>query len=99
MIRKLLGVLSLALLLALATATMAKADGLDTFTYTYDGNTFVWQLPSSPVPDGGDVYYGMGFALNNVAVSQNGGDPTLGVFGFYAAACAGGFDLSLGDIS
>jgi hypothetical protein len=99
MIRKLIGICSLAVLLAMGSASVAKADGVvDTFTYTSNGNTFVWQLPASPVPDGGDVYAGFGFILNDVLVSENGGTAQLGSFGFYSVLCAGGFDLLAGDI-
>lgn len=55
MIRKILGIFSLAALLAMGFAGRANADGIDidNFTFTSGGNTFVWQLPisSAPVPE------------------------------------------------
>ena len=97
MTRKIFGSCGLALVLALFAASMTKADSVDNFTYTSNGNTFVWQLPASPVPDSGDVYPGMAFFLNNVSVSENGGAGVLTSLGFYSAASAGGFDMTIGN--
>ena len=98
MIRKILGIFSLAALLAMGFAGRAKADGIDNFTFTSGGNTFVWQLPDAPVPDG-EVNPGNGFVLNNVAISMNGGAPILSSIGmgFYAAFLSGGFDFQVGE--
>lgn len=98
MIRKILGIFSLAALLAMGFAGRAKADGIDNFTFTSGGNTFVWQLPDAPVPDG-DVSPGYGFVLNNAAISMNGGAPILSSIGigFYAASLSGGFDFLVGE--
>jgi hypothetical protein len=61
--------------------------------HTYiEGNTFVWQLRSSPVPDSGDVTLGVAFMLNNVAVSENG-ESTMG---FYSMLRASSFDMFVG---
>ena len=96
MIRKILGIFSLAALLAMGFAGRAKADGIDNFTFTSGGNKFVWQLPDAPVPDG-EVNPGNGFVLNNVAISMNGGAPILTSIGFYAAFFSGGFDFLVDD--
>ncbi len=95
--KKLMGIFGLAMLLALCSASLTKADGLDNFTYTAGGNTFTWQLPSSPAPAVADVYPGFGFTLNNVLVSENGGTPVLASFDFYSTWSAGGFDLTVGN--
>jgi hypothetical protein len=96
MVRKILGICALAALSVLGSSVVAKADSLEPFIYQSDGNTFVWQLPLSPTLDPGDVYPDEGFILNNVMVSENGGVPVLGSFGFYNALCSGGFDLTEG---
>lgn len=97
LIMKLFGIFGLAILIAVVSAPIAKADGVDTFTYKSDGNTFVWQLPVSPTPTNGDVYPGWGFTLENVPVSVNGASTILGSFDFYSTYCAGGFDLAFGN--
>jgi len=58
--------------LGLVSASRAQADGVDTFTYTFDGNTFVWQLPSSPTIGAGDFVLGGNFAILDVPYSENG---------------------------
>ncbi len=97
MVRKFIEIFSLVALSVLGLSTIAKADGVDDFNYQSDGNTFVWQLPASPVVDSENVYPGIGFILNDVSVSENGGPVELGSFIFFSNACAGGFDLSFGD--
>jgi hypothetical protein len=97
MIRKLLGICTLAALSVLGSSAIAKADSMEPFTYQSNGNTFVWELPVSPTPDPGNVYPSEGFLLNNVMVSENGAAPVLGSFGFYNVLCSGGFDLIEGD--
>jgi hypothetical protein len=92
MIRNFIGILSLAVVGLLASANIAKADQLNTFTYSADGNTFVWQLPASPTPDEFEPL--IGFQIDNVQFSENGGAWTLGSFGFYNFLCGGGFDLT-----
>jgi hypothetical protein len=98
MIRRILRIFSLSAVLALGFAGMAQADGIamDKFEFTSGGNTFVWQLPASPVPDG-DVVAGNGFIINNVPISMNNGAAILTDVGFYAQFFSGGFDFMLGD--
>jgi hypothetical protein len=96
MVRKFIGILTLAVLSVLSLSAVAKADTMDTFNYQSNGNTFVWQLPASPVPDSDGVFSGMAFALSGVSVSENGGPAQLGEFLFFSSDCAGGFDLSFG---
>lgn len=95
--KKLIGFFGWALLLVLSSASLAKADGIDNFTYTAGGNTFTWQLPSAPLPANADIYPGLGFTLNNVLVTENGGTPVLETFDFYSTWCAGGFDMNVGN--
>jgi hypothetical protein len=97
MVRKFILVFSVMALSMLGLSTTAKADSLESFTYESNGNIFTWQLPASPVVDSSNVYPGFAFALNNVPVYENGGPAQMGSFLFFAAECAGGFDLSFGD--
>jgi len=98
MIRKIIGIFSLVVLWAAGSASIAKADTLDTFTYQSGGNTFLWHLSESPVPDSGDVFLGNSFTFNKILVSENGGTGTLATIGFFSASSAGGFDLAMGDL-
>jgi PEP-CTERM motif len=101
MIKRFSGICALAVALAVVLAPVAKADGSDSFTYTSDGNTFVWQLPSSPTPssfdDGPPPFPPMSFTLASVSFSENGAAPVDGTFDFYTSADGGGFDLFVGD--
>jgi hypothetical protein len=57
---------------ALFSATQAQADSIDSFTYTAGGNTFEWQLPSSPTILASNVIPGFSFTIPDVAFSENG---------------------------
>jgi hypothetical protein len=95
--KKFMAVLSFSLLLTLCSAGLAKADGVDNFTYTSNGNTFIWQLQSSPSLSDNNIYPGIAFTIGNVLVTENGGTPQLGSFDFYSTECSGGFDLTFGQ--
>jgi hypothetical protein len=97
MITKFIGVWTLAVLCGVGLAPAARADGVDTFTYQSNGNTFVWQLPSSPTPGGGDISPGYSFTLYNISVSENNAAPVSGTFDFYTLLSSGGFDLEIGN--
>ncbi len=92
--KKCLAICGLAILLVLLLAPKSKADGIETFTYQSNGNTYIWQLPVSPTPVDSDAYPGWGFTLENIPVSVAGGLPTMGSFDFFSSACSGGFDLT-----
>jgi hypothetical protein len=94
--KKLIGLCVLAILFSVASAPMAKADGIDSFKYQSNGNTFVWQLPSSPTSGSANVSPGLSFTLNNISVSENGAAPVLATFDFFTFIDGGGFDLKFG---
>ncbi|HEY2119235.1 MAG TPA: PEP-CTERM sorting domain-containing protein [Candidatus Acidoferrum sp.] len=96
MMKKLIGLCALAIVFSAASAPVAKADGVDSFTYQSNGNTFVWRLPASPFPGNSNVSPGLSFTLNNVSVSENGAAPVLATFDFFTLLDGGGFDLTLG---
>jgi hypothetical protein len=49
MLRRLIVTFFLATISGLVFAGPARADGVElTFTYTFDGNTYVWELPADP---------------------------------------------------
>ena len=79
--------------MGLVSASRAQADGVDTFTYTFDGNTFIWQLPSSPPIEAGNGFPGISFAILDVKYSENGVDQTPSEFDFFSASIpdGGGF--------
>lgn len=79
--------------MGLVSASRAQADGVDTFTYTFDGNTFVWQLPSSPTIGAMDFILGTSFAILDVPYSENGVAQTPSEFDFFNASIpdGGGF--------
>jgi hypothetical protein len=64
-------ILLLALLAAIAVSP-ALADSTDQFHYTANGNTFTWQLPSSPTIEPGDAVPGMSFLIPGVTFTKNG---------------------------
>jgi hypothetical protein len=84
---------------SVVATTRTRADSIDAFSYQSAGNTFVWQLPSSPTPDSGDVFPGFGFILNDIEVSENSTAPILGSFAFFSTASGGGIDLDFGTNS
>jgi len=56
---------------ALFSATQAQADTIDNFTYQEGGNTFTWQLPSSPTISADNYLPGLAFAISDVTYSEN----------------------------
>jgi hypothetical protein len=80
----------------LFSATQAQADTIDNFTYQAGGNTFAWQLPSSPTIMDGNSFPGLAFHIPTVAYSENGipQDPADVIF--LGLPVGGGFFL--GDI-
>ncbi len=81
--------------LGLVSASRAQADGFDSFTYTFDGNTFIWQLPSSPTIGAGNFVPNGSFAILDVPYSENGVDQTPSEFDFFSSSMAegGGFQI------
>lgn len=73
-----------------------RADGLDTFTYTSQGNTLVWQLPASPTP----VYFNSAddhFTVIATSFSVDGFKVNFpAVVDFFGSSNSGGFDFELG---
>jgi len=92
MLRLITGGLLIAVL-GLVSASRAQADGVDTFTYTFDGNTFVWQLPSSPTIGMGNSIPGTLFAILDVPYSENGVAQTPSEFDFLSSTDDGGFQI------
>ena len=82
--------------LGLVSASRAQADGVDTFTYTFGPNTFVWQLPSSPtIGEMDDFSLGVVFAILDVPYSENGVAQTPSEFDFFSSSMGqtGGFKI------
>ena len=80
---------------ALISATQGRADSMDSFIYQFGGNTFTWQLLSSPPVAPGNAFPGAQFILTDVSVSENGGAGVLGTMDFYSASndVGGGMDF------
>ena len=76
--------------LGLISASRAQADGVDTFKYTFDGNTFIWYLASSPPIGEGDFELDGSFAILDVPYSENGVDQTPSEFDFFSFPKEGG---------
>jgi len=74
----------------LLSASQARADGIDSYEYQVDGNTFTWELASKPTPD--EVDPGYYFTFYNLSFSENG-VAMVGTLDFYSNAWGGGFDL------
>jgi len=98
MARRVLVAVFLLGILALANASRVQADGvqMDSFTYTYGGDTYTWELPASPTPDTvePDVY----FIDDNVPVSVDDGASAPESLYFFTTDGLGGFaipDLSV----
>ena len=77
---------------ALFSATQAQADTIDDFTYQDGGNTFTWQLPSSPTP--AIFLPGSGFAITDVTYSENDILQNPAFLIFPSLSSEGGFLLS-----
>jgi len=80
----------------LFSATQAQADTIDNFTYQAGGNTFAWQLPSSPSILAGNFFPGLAFTIPMVAYSENGIPQDPADLSFLSLPVGGGFFL--GDI-
>ncbi len=80
----------------LILATPAKADSIDNFTYQAGGNTFIWQLPSSPTVSPDSFLPGLLFGFTDVAYSENDIPQSPTVLSLYSLGFGGG--LSLGDL-
>ena len=78
----------------LFSATQAQADTIDNFTYQAGGNTFIWQLPSSPTILASDFLPGLAFGLPDVAYSGNDVPQNPASLTFLSLPLGGGFFLS-----
>lgn len=98
MLRRLIVTFSLAAILGLSFAGSAKADGLDTFTFTIDGNTYVWQLAPAPTPD---VFFnGVLTEFDNLSYQLNEMTQPPAILDFLPGGMgSGGFQLSTGTNS
>ena len=70
--------------LGLISAVQVRADSTDNFVYQFGGNTFTWELPSSPVITPDNVYPGNSFTFLDVSVSENGEPATVGTMDFFS---------------
>ena len=80
----------------LFSATPAQADTIDNFTYQAEGNTFTWQLPSSPTILASDFLPGLFFGIPDIAYSENDIPQNPASLTFLSLPLGGGFFL--GDI-
>jgi hypothetical protein len=87
--RRVAAISFLAAVVGLLGTSRAMADSIDTFTYNFAGNTFAWDLPASPVPDGS--LPGYSFEIDNVSYSENGVPEPPEIFTFFSLAEGGGF--------
>ncbi len=81
----------------LIPVTQVRADSTDSFSYQFGGNTYTWELPSSPAVTPENAYPGVAFTLPDVTVLENGENLIVGTMDFFSAACAGGLDFYVGD--
>src|SRR5256886_2161814 len=79
----------------LILATQAKADSIDNFTYQAGGNTFTWQLPSSPTISADNLLPGINFGFTDIAYSENDIPQDPAALSFFSLNLGGG--LRLGD--
>src|SRR6267142_2213508 len=56
---------------ALFSATQAQADTIDNFTYQDGGNTFAWELSSTPTILPANFLPGLAFVITDVSYSEN----------------------------
>ena len=80
----------------LILATQAKADSIDDFTYQAGGNTYTWQLPSSPALSPDSFLTGVVFGITDIAYSENDIPQNPAALNFFSLNLGGG--LSLGDL-
>src|SRR6266481_4335994 len=78
---------------ALFSATQAQADTIDNFTYQDGGNTFAWQLPSSPTITPANFLPGLAFVITDVSYSENDIPQNPASLIFSSDAGGGGFFL------
>jgi hypothetical protein len=78
---------------ALFSATQAQADTIDNFTYQDAGNTFSWQLPSSPTILPADIQPGSSFGITDVIYSENDIPQNPASIVFFSFPNGGGFSL------
>jgi hypothetical protein len=78
---------------ALFSATQAQADTMDNFTYQDGGNTFTWQLPSSPTVLPTDFLPGLAFSIQDVTYSENDIPQNPAILSFFSQPGGGGFFL------
>ncbi len=78
---------------ALFSATQAQADTIDNFTYQEGGNTFTWQLPSSPTISADNYLPGLAFAITDVTYSENDIPQNPASLTFLSLPVGGGFFL------
>lgn len=82
------------LVLTVLSAAPLRADGIDTYIYNADGNTFTWQLPVNPIPNSSNPTYD--FTFSNFTITENGHAVT-GTLDFYTNLYFGGFDFWTGN--
>lgn len=93
MLRRVLVSSLLVVLVGLVSATCAKAD--DIFTYSINGNTYSWQLPSTlTISSPNMAVSGQFFELDSVAVTENGTTSATDILDFFSSSQGGGFELS-----
>ena len=71
-----------------------RADGTDSYIYKAGGNTFTWQLPVDPNPNGSDPTYS--FTVSDFTLHENGHSVT-GTLDFFTNSSGGGFDFWTGN--
>jgi hypothetical protein len=64
----------------------------DSFTYTFNSNTYTWELPASPTPT--VAFSGVLFEIDNLAYSLNGVAQPAAIIDFFPSGGGGGFELS-----
>ena len=80
----------------LMLATQAKADSIDNFIYQAGGNTYTWQLPSSPTLSPDSFLTGVVFGITDIAYSENDIPQDPAALNFLSLTFGGG--LSLNDL-
>jgi hypothetical protein len=90
--KKLLWFVFVVCFLAVLSSTPARADGTIDYVYSFDGNTFTWELPTNPVITSGNAYPGAAFTVGTINFTENGTSLT-GIMDFFTSSSGGGFDL------
>jgi PEP-CTERM motif len=78
-----------------ATPSLADNTPTDSFTYTFEGDTYVWMLAAMPPPDA--AFDGSFFEIDNVPYTLDMVPQTPAILDFFSSAAGGGggFELSL----